>query len=165
MRLITMSSKNQSLTESWNDADILLRVDELADKPETREAFRWSRKLFEGMQKGEEPKEFATNSSDYEKYGRIATFFETVGTLAKHGLIKEDLLYDRWLIYPFWDLFKVSVKADRKRMSPLIAENFEWVAKRNKRWVDSRVAKGSSGKKRKNHQRKNAGSNSKKKTR
>jgi hypothetical protein len=158
-----MSSKNQALPASWNDADILLRLDELADKPGTREAFLWSRKLFEGMQKGEEPKEIASNSSDHEKYGRIATFFETVGTLAKHGLIKENLLYDRWLIYPFWNLFKITVKADRKRISPLIAENFEWVAKRNKRWVDSRVSKGASRKK--TLQRKRSGNSSKRKRR
>jgi len=133
----------------WHDADILLRIDDLADKPETREAFLWSRKLFDATEKngGEEPKEIASDSADHIKYGRIATFFETVGTLAKHGLINENLLYDRWLIYPFWDLFKNTVKADRKQMNPLIEENFEWVARRNKKWVDSRISKGPSRKK------------------
>jgi hypothetical protein len=136
------NTKDGSAQPSWNDADILLRLDELADRQDTREAFVWSRKLFDAMHRGEEPVALAPGSGDHQKLRRIAAFFETMGTLAKYGLINEDLLYDRWLVHPFWELSRPTIAEERKRTSPLIAENFEWIAKRNKRWVERRLQTG-----------------------
>jgi hypothetical protein len=56
----------------------------------------------------------------------ISTFWETVGTLAKHGLIKEDLLFDRYLISPYWERLKFLI---------------EWLATKSEQWGKKAIAR------------------------
>ena len=65
----------------------------------------------------------------YEHLVRIAQYYETVGTLWKHGLINETLLFD-WLdISATWELVKPLALGDRAdRGVPGLWENFEGLA-------------------------------------
>ena len=70
---------------SWEDADILLRIDELAARPETRAALDWFRKKHLGVASSEVeliPKE----SIEYEYMMRFIELFETLGTFGKMGV-------------------------------------------------------------------------------
>jgi hypothetical protein len=65
----------------------------------------------------------------YEHLVKICQFYETVGTLWKHGLINETLLFD-WLgISPIWELVKPLVEGDRAdRGVTGLWDNFEAMA-------------------------------------
>jgi hypothetical protein len=65
----------------------------------------------------------------YQHLVNICQFFETVGTLWKHGLINETLVFD-WLgISPIWELVKPLALGDRAdRGVPNLWENFEAMA-------------------------------------
>ena len=73
--------------------------------------------------------------------GSIGSFWETVGAIAKHGLINEDLLFDRYLVTAFWEQLSVVTEHYRKLEGPLIAENFEWLARRSEGWGKAHLAK------------------------
>ena len=126
-----------------SDADILLRIEELSNNPETREAFHWWREKISqsASQSGLSPDLLAEGSEGASHAGAITRFFETVGTLAKHRLVNEDLLYDRWLIYPFWETMRPQIEKERQEATPLIGENFEWVAVRNEKWAKARASR------------------------
>jgi hypothetical protein len=59
----------------------------------------------------------------------VCTFFETVGTLHKQGLINEDLLFDwLWVAGP-WDKLKGYALGQRQEAGvPELWENFEAMA-------------------------------------
>ena len=60
----------------------------------------------------------------------LAHLFEEVSTLALHGLIVEDLLFDAFAFDYYWDQLKASVKLARERTgNQKFCENFETAAK------------------------------------
>ncbi len=73
--------------------------------------------------------------------GYIMGFWEHVGAVAKHGLINHDLLFDTYLVTPFWERLKMIAEHYRKVQSPLIGENFEWLSLRSDEWARAHVAK------------------------
>jgi len=63
---------------------------------------------------------------------KICGFFETLGTLHKHGLINEDLLFDWMAVSAVWDKIKSYALGVRQAAgNPRLYENFEAVAKAN----------------------------------
>jgi len=59
----------------------------------------------------------------------LAHLFEEVSTLALHGLIVEDLLFDAFAFDYYWDALKGSVESARQRTgNPKFCENFEMAA-------------------------------------
>ena len=81
--------------------------------------------------------------------GKICSFYETLGTLYKHGLFNEDLLFDWQAVSMVWDRIKGFALGVRQEVGdPRLWENFEamanaevaYYAKRAKR---ARRAKGS----------------------
>ena len=72
----------------------------------------------------------------------ISTFWETVGTLAKHGLINEVLLFDRYLASPYWERLKFLIEHERsEEQNPPLGENFEWLATKSEQWGKKAIAK------------------------
>jgi hypothetical protein len=60
----------------------------------------------------------------------LAHLFEEISTLALHGLIVEDLLFDAFAIDRYWDQVKSTVTATRQRTgNEKFCENFELAAK------------------------------------
>ena len=60
----------------------------------------------------------------------LAHLFEEISTLALHGLIVEDLLFDAFAFDFYWDQLKSSVrKAREKSGNQKFCENFELAAK------------------------------------
>jgi len=72
----------------------------------------------------------------------LAHLFEEVSTLALHGLIVEDLLFDAFAFDYYWDALKGSVKAARKRTgNQKFCENFELAAQLAVAYRDARPSK------------------------
>ncbi len=59
----------------------------------------------------------------------VLNWYETIGTLYKHGLLNEDLLFDWLAVYAVWERVKAHALAWRADMGePRMYENFEAMA-------------------------------------
>ena len=111
------------------------------------EAFAWfSRELAHSptMSDEEFAKRFPQGSDGPRYVARIGQFYETMGTIAKHGLINIDLLFDSYLVQPFWEKLSFHTEQERKddpRVGPALGENFEWLATQNQVWLKKHLAK------------------------
>ena len=86
-------------------------------------------------------RKFQKGSDQFLQARRVATFLETVGTVWKHRLINEDLLFDWLWVDGVWDRLKGFALGLRKDAgSPLIFENFEAMAGANRKWQQKRAA-------------------------
>ena len=73
---------------------------------------------------------FPPTSERYRQVHTTLNFFETVGTLHKHGLINEELLFDWLAVEAVWDRVKNLAIGDRAQYGiPALWENFEAMAK------------------------------------
>jgi hypothetical protein len=67
----------------------------------------------------------------------ILNWYETIGTLFKHGLLNEDLLFDWLAIYAVWDRVKSHALAWRAETGePRMYENFEAMANAQVAWAE-----------------------------
>jgi hypothetical protein len=78
------------------------------------------------------------NPRGSEGYGKallIAQHYEGIGTLWKHGLINEDLLFDWLWIAGMWERLKGFVLGGREEYGePRLGENFEAMANASIEW-------------------------------
>ena len=66
---------------------------------------------------------------------KICGYFETIGTLWKHGLINENLLFDWLAVDMVWDRIKGFALGVRQEANePRLHENFEAMAKAATSW-------------------------------
>ena len=66
-------------------------------------------------------------SKEFDHVNGTATWYETVGTLWKHGLLDEELLFDWLYVAGMWERLKPLLVAQR-RNTPQLWENFEAMA-------------------------------------
>lgn len=125
---------------TWEDADLLLRIDELAARGETRQALDWFRKNHLGLE-GHGVHPIPRDAEEFEYVYRFVELFETVGTLVKHEVLNEELIHDRWMSRAAWDFLKPTIVRERRLAGPAFAENFEWLAERNRDYATRRAAK------------------------
>lgn len=75
-------------------------------------------------------KKYPPGSDEFGKLVSLCAWFETVGTLYKHGLLNSDLLFDWLAVEPTWNRVKGFALGMRKaRNVPRLWENFELMAK------------------------------------
>jgi hypothetical protein len=78
-------------------------------------------------------KKYPAGSKGWAKASKILGCYETVGTLHKHSLINEDLLFDWIAAYDAWDRMKGIALGLREQIGdPALWENFEAMAKAQK---------------------------------
>jgi hypothetical protein len=128
-------------TATWEDADLLMRFDDLAAREETRKAIDW----FRATQLGSEDPNMHPILRDAPEFVYVSRFielFETMGTLVKFQLLNEELVHDRWMSRSVWKFLKPTIERERRTInSPTLAENFQWLAERNQAWADRRASK------------------------
>jgi hypothetical protein len=126
---------------TWEDADLLLRIDDLAAREETRKAIDWFRTTHLGAE-APNMHPILRDSPEFTYVSRFIELFETMGTLVKFGLLNEELAHDRWMVRSVWEFLKPTIERERRTIgSPTLAENFEWLAERNRAWAERRLAK------------------------
>lgn len=87
-------------------------------------------------------KKYPPGSEGYLRASTTCGYFETVGTLHKHRLLNEDLLFDWLAVSMVWDRIKGFALGVRQAAGePRLYENFEAMAKANIEY-DARSAKG-----------------------
>jgi hypothetical protein len=78
-------------------------------------------------------KKYPAGSEGWAKAFKILGWYETVGTIYKHGLINEDLLFDWMAAYDVWDRMKGIALGIREEFGDAaLWENFEAMAKAQK---------------------------------
>lgn len=74
-------------------------------------------------------KKYPVGSEGQLKAAKVCGFFETLGTLYKHGLFNEDLLFDWLAISMVWNRIKGYALGIRQEVgNPRMYENFEAMA-------------------------------------
>ncbi|HTZ61600.1 MAG TPA: hypothetical protein VMC82_03025 [Thermoplasmata archaeon] len=130
---------------TWEDADLLLRIDELAAEEQTRKAIDWFRTTHLGAE-APNVHPILRDAPEFLYVHRFIELFETMGTLVKFHLLNEDMVHDRWMIRSIWQFLKPTIERERRTIqSPTLAENFEWLAERNRLWAEKRATKPKGG--------------------
>jgi hypothetical protein len=117
---------------TWEDADLLLRIEQLAANPQTRAALDW----FERTTKGpaDDPgHRIPRDAAEFTHVLRLLELFELIGTLTRSELLNEELVHHRWPSYLVWDFLRPTFERERKSLSPVLGENFVWLAERCRR--------------------------------
>ena len=123
------------------DAQLLMALMEVFLSNPVRETRRWWRTLPEGLSLKEFEQRFPRGSKGWEHFTTMAVFWETAGSLMRRGLLNEDLAFDTFMDAPPWSKAKRIIWDRRGReKAPAEGENFEWIAKRAKVWVERREA-------------------------
>ena len=67
---------------------------------------------------------------------RTATVLDVVGTLAKHNLVREELVFERYaeMILPLWGAVDHLIQFRRQQKGGFGWQNFEWLANRCHVW-------------------------------
>ncbi len=78
-------------------------------------------------------------SEEFEHIGNMMIFWETVGSLLKHGLLNEELAFDTFLDAPPWPKVERFFQERRKQENnPLEGENLEYAFKHSMKWKKKR---------------------------
>jgi hypothetical protein len=112
------------------DAELMLRLQELMILSGAHEAkdFLWSREFNPDYDEFE--KNYPAGSDGDILVSKVCGFFETVGTLHKHGLVNEELLFDWLVVSLVWERVEGWARARRERSGePRLFENFEKMAR------------------------------------
>jgi len=115
---------------TYQDASLMLQIAQwgAATGLPKANSFLWSDK-FESDYK-EFVKKYPSGTDEYSYASQICGWFETLGTLFKHGLFNRELLFDWLLVSGVWDRIKgfaLGVREEAKE--PKLYENFEAMAK------------------------------------
>src|SRR5712692_8614340 len=89
-----------------------------------RQARRFWRTMPDGLGFDELRKKYPKGSEESEHISNFMIFWETVGSLLKHGLLNEELAFDSFLDAPPWPKVERFFRERRqKENSPLEGEN------------------------------------------
>jgi len=86
-------------------------------------------------------KKFQKGSDQFGQARRVAGFYETVGTMWKHRLINEDLLFDWLWVEGVWNRLKgFALGLRREAGNPRLFENFEAMSGASREWKEKRAS-------------------------
>lgn len=118
------------------DADVLLKLVELAGSHSNQEARNWFLKSFDAADYEEFAKNYPAGSIEYAHVTALLGFYETIGVLVTNGLLNEDLCFDlNFGLTQVWVKLGPIVSGWQKATSPALWENAVWLAKRNEAWA------------------------------
>ena len=116
----------------------MLQLEQLLLMDPNQRALHWFWRIFypQRIQSIDQIRKLYPNNSEGSTYlDRISAFWESAGTLVNNRLLNEKLLFDRFLVKPYWDALKFVILADREATNePRIGENFELLAKKEETW-------------------------------
>ncbi len=104
-----------------------------------KQARRFWRTIPDGLGFEKLLKRYPRGSEEFENISNMMIFWETVGSLLKHGLLNEELAFDTFLDAPPWPKVERFFQERRKRENnPLEGENVEYAFKRSIKWKKAR---------------------------
>jgi len=118
---------------TYQDATLMLQLAQWSAASGTQEASGWVWSDEFIPEYAEFVKKHPPGSAEFVKAMKICGWFETIGTLWKHGLFSEELVFDWLAIDLMWDRMKGFALGWREQTGePRMHENFEAMAKAQK---------------------------------
>jgi hypothetical protein len=122
--------------------EVLLRIMEIYLSDPVRKARAFMRTVPEGLTFDELVERYPRGGEDYELFSNLIIFWETVGSLMKHGLLNEELAFDTFLDAPPWKKVETAFLALRKEKGKeLEAENIEFAYRQSLQWFARNLAR------------------------
>lgn len=119
-----------------NDADLLVRLLELYVSEPVAAARAFMRTVPDGRTMGELHEQYPPGSIGHRQINTVMVFWETVGSLLKHGLLSEELAFDTFLDAPPWPQMEAAIRSLREeRNNALEGENIEYAHRRAGAWL------------------------------
>jgi hypothetical protein len=126
---------------TYQDATLVIQLSQLAATSGTQDAVNWLWSDEFIPDYTEFAKKYPPGSEGCLKANKVLGYFETLGTLYKHGLLNEDLLFDWVAVSMVWDKIKdIALGMRQETGEPRLHENFEAMARTNAEW-DARLPK------------------------
>lgn len=120
-----------------DDAMVMMQLAQMLSTPSTQEALDFIR----SDEFKRDPQAFRRGTAESRKIQTVLGTYETIGTLYKHDLINEDLLFDWLAISAVWDHVRDYALAQRKESgTDALWENFELMAKADQTWRSRHTA-------------------------
>ena len=114
-----------------DDALLLLRLLEMFIAPPMAEARNFVRTIPNGRTFAELREAYPPGTAEFQHIDTVLAFWETIGSLVKHGLINEDLVFDTFLDAPPWPKMEAAARSLRvERNNDLELENLEYLYQR-----------------------------------
>jgi hypothetical protein len=133
---------------TYRDATLMLQLAQWQATLNVGEALNWMWSDQFVVDFEEFVKKYPWGSEESGWAAKICGVFETLGSLYKHGLFNEDLLFDWLAVSAVWERIKGYALGVRQGAgNPRLYENFEALAAANAAY-DARLAKRSSATKR-----------------
>lgn len=121
------------------DADLVLRLLELYVSEPIAGARSFVRTIPSGRTFAELREEYPPGSIGHRHIDTVMTFWETVGSLLKNGLLNEELAFDSFLDAPPWPQMETAIRSLREeRDNPYEGENIEYAYNRSVAWFTAR---------------------------
>lgn len=122
------------------DLEILLRIMEIYLSDPVRKARAFMRTIPDGLTFDELVERYPRGSEDYELFGNMMIFWETIGSLMKHGLLNEELAFDTFLDAPPWKKVEIAFLDLRKQEGKALeGENIEFAYQRSLKWFERKL--------------------------
>ena len=118
---------------TYQDASLLLQMAQWGAASGVQDAanWMWSDAFNEDFDEFQE--NYPPGSDGFAKARTICAWYETLGTLRKHDLFNEELLFDWLLVSGVWDRIQGFALGLREQIGdPRLFENFEAMAKAQK---------------------------------
>jgi hypothetical protein len=111
------------------DAQLVVQLATLFAQSGAREGTSWIWSDAFVSDHDEFKEKYPPGSTEFNHVMATAGFYETIGTLWKHKLISEELLFDWLAMEPLWNRMRPILLAFREGMGePRLFENFEAMA-------------------------------------
>ena len=117
---------------SYRDATLMLQLAQMHSTLGVQDAMNWLWSDQFATDYTEFSRKYPRGSEEQLMVSKIVGYFETLGTLYKHGLFNEDLLFDWLAVSMVWDRIKGYALGVRQAVgNPGMYENFEAMANAN----------------------------------
>ena len=139
-----MSKRRRRTPVTRDDINMLLKLAELYNTDYDFEATEWFWKEYREITTFEEFRnKYPQGSKGAQLFERFTSKFELAGILIEYGFLDENLYFDRYgAVQTEWENTKLVIYGIRKEWNdPRFRENFELVANRGSKWLESHPPK------------------------
>ena len=143
-RLSSMSKRRRTTRVTRDDINMLLKLAELYNTNYDFEATEWFWKEYKEITNFEEFRnKYPQGSKGAQLFERFTSKFELAGILIEYGFLDENLYFDRYgAVQTEWENTKLVIYDIRKEWNyPRFRENFELLAIRGSKWLESHPPK------------------------
>jgi hypothetical protein len=143
-RLSSMSKRRKRTPVTRDDINMLLKLAELYNTDYDFEATEWFWKEYKETTTFEEFRnKYPQGSKGAQLFERFTSKFELARILIEYGFLDENLYFDRYgAVQTEWENTKLVIYGIRKEWNdPRFRENFELLAIRGSKWLESHSPK------------------------